>query len=157
MRGTVLPQDAPVIREASPDDVDSLLAIEDAAFPGDRLTRRNFRHAIASPSIVSLVAEVEGRVTGYVLVETRRNARVARLSSIAVKPGAAGTGTGRRLAEAAGREARRRGCDRLRLEVRADNARAIALYEAAGYRRIGRERRYYEDGEAALKFEKALT
>jgi ribosomal-protein-alanine acetyltransferase len=146
-----------LIRAARPDDVDALLRIEDAAFPGDRLTRRNFRHAVASATIVSLVAEEDGRVAGYVLVETRRTAGVARLSSIAVAPGAAGTGTGRRLADAAEVEVRRRGCDRLRLEVRADNARAIALYEAAGYRRIGRERRYYEDGEAALKFEKTLT
>ena len=146
-----------MILDARPEDDDTLLAIEDAAFPGDRLTRRNFRHAVASPSIVSLVAEVDGRLAGYVLVETRRNARVARLSSIAVAPGASRSGSGRRLAEAAERAVRERDCDRLRLEVRADNARAIALYEKAGYRRTGRERRYYEDGEAALKFEKALT
>lgn len=143
-----------VIRAAEPDDVDALLRIETAAFPGDHLTRRNFRHAVASPSIVALVAGEP--VRGYALAETRRNARVARLSSIAVGPGAEGAGIGCRLAGAIEQAVRLRGCDRLRLEVRADNARAIALYERRGYRRIGRIRRYYDDGTAALKLEKAL-
>lgn len=144
------------IRPAVIDDVDALLQLEEAAFPGDRLDRRAFRHAVGSPSIVALIAGKPGEVRGYVFVETRRNARVGRLSSIVVAPREAGSGLGRALAEAAEVELRARGCNRLRLEVRADNARAIDLYERAGYRRIGRERRYYEDGTAALKFEKAL-
>jgi ribosomal protein S18 acetylase RimI-like enzyme len=44
----------------------------------------------------------------------------------------------------------------LRLEVRYDNASAIALYEKMGYRQFGQYERYYEDGAAALRFEKRL-
>ena len=44
----------------------------------------------------------------------------------------------------------------LRLEVREDNARAIHIYEQNGYRRIGREPDYYEDGATALRYEKTL-
>ena len=44
----------------------------------------------------------------------------------------------------------------LRLEVREDNARAIRIYEQNGYRRIGREPDYYEDGATALRYEKTL-
>jgi ribosomal-protein-alanine acetyltransferase len=145
------------IRDAVPGDLDELVEIEDAVFPGDRLTRRNFRHAVASPSIIALVAADDDGVGGYALVETRRGARVARLSSIAVAPGVAGTGLGGRLVEAAETAAASRGCNRLRLEVRADNLRAIALYERAGYQRTGRTRRYYEDGAAALRLEKSLA
>ena len=151
-----VPADLPV-RPAEPGDLDGLLRIESLVFPGDRLSRRNFRHAIGSPSIVALVVGDPGEPAGYVLVETRRNARVAHLSSIAVAPAAAGSGLGRRLASAAEAEAARRGCDRIRLAVRADNPRAIELYERAGFLRIGREPRYYEDGKAALKFEKSLA
>ncbi|MGB3840666.1 MAG: GNAT family N-acetyltransferase, partial [Rhodanobacter sp.] len=49
-----------------------------------------------------------------------------------------------------------RGCDRLRLEVRPDNAAAIRLYERAGFRRFGAYRRYYEDGTDAWRYEQAL-
>lgn len=144
------------IRPAAPADLDALLALEDAVFPGDRLDRRNFRHAVASPSIVALVVERDGRLAGYALVETRRRTRVARLSSIAVAPEAAGSGLGRTLLAAAETEAAARGARALRLEVRADNPRAARLYERAGYRRTGREPAYYEDGEAAERWEKAL-
>lgn len=150
------PGGAVEIRPAEARDVDALLRIEHAVFATDRLETRAFRHAVASPTIIALVAAQEGDVVGYVLVETRRNATVARLSSIAIAPKAGRSGLGRRLAEAAEDAVRARGCTRLRLEVRADNAGAIALYERTGYRRIGRERRYYEDGTSALRLEKTL-
>ena len=51
----------------------------------------------------------------------------------------------------------KRGCDRLRLEVREKNRPAIALYETLGYQRIGRYENYYQDGASALRFEKQLA
>jgi hypothetical protein len=45
----------------------------------------------------------------------------------------------------------------LRLEVREDNVRAIRLYEQNGYRRIGCEPDYYEDGMTALALRKDLA
>lgn len=145
------------IRPAAPGDIGALLRLEEVAFPGDRLTRRNFRHAVASTSILSLVAVRGPDLVGYGFVETRRRSRIARLSSLAVAPDATGQGIGRRLVEAAEDAARARGCDRIRLEVRADNARAIAIYRRAGYRDAGREDAYYEDGCAAERFEKPLA
>lgn len=144
------------IRAALPADVDALCRLEEAAFPGDRLERRDFRHAIRSPSILTLVAGEPGAVSGYCFVETRRGSRVGRLSSLAVAPDAAGGGLGRRLLAAAEAAAQAAGCDRIRLEVRADNARAARLYEAAGYRADARMEDYYEDGEAAQSYEKTL-
>jgi ribosomal protein S18 acetylase RimI-like enzyme len=55
------------------------------------------------------------------------------------------------------RAARKRGCETLRLEVRADNAGAIGLYEKLGYERFGRYENYYEDGAPALRFDKPLV
>jgi ribosomal-protein-alanine acetyltransferase len=144
------------IRPAVQEDVDALLAIENAAFLGDRLERRSFLHAVRAPTIDLIVAARGGAVVGYAAVHRRRGASVAHLASIAVRPELAGQGLGRRLLQAAEAEAVKRGCARLRLEARPDNAAAQRLYARAGYRRIGTVADYYEDGEPAWRYEKEL-
>jgi ribosomal-protein-alanine N-acetyltransferase len=146
----------PRIRPARLDDVEALIAIE-RVFPTDRLGRRSFRHAVQSPTIDLLVAEGAEGALGYAMVQRRKSSESGHLSSIAVKPGAAGKGLGERLLRAAENQARARGCARLRLEVRPDNAAAQKLYQRNGYRRIDTVEEYYEDGEAAWRYEKALA
>lgn len=138
------------------DDVPGLLAIENEAFPGDRLDRRAFRHAVQSPTILALTAaDGQGRPLGYVLVQIRRGSGIGWLTSVAVARSALGGGLGRLLLGAAEKAAKEAGRDRVRLEVRADNPAAIQLYERTGYRPLGRMGDYYDDGEAALRFEKS--
>jgi ribosomal protein S18 acetylase RimI-like enzyme len=55
------------------------------------------------------------------------------IHDLAVHPEARGRGVGRRLLEALETEARRLGCCKLTLEVRADNTRAMALYRKVGF------------------------
>lgn len=145
-----------VIRRADVSDIDHLAAIENRVFPGDRLSRRSLRRHIASDGALMLVAEAQGRPVGYALVLLRRGSATARLYSIAVEPAAAPRGTGRALLAAAERQAALRGAEALRLEVRADNARAVELYERAGYRGTGRRAGYYEDGADALLYRREL-
>ena len=52
--------------------------------------------------------------------------------------------------------ARAQGCDRLRLEVRADNGAGIRLYQRRGYTRFAVRPDYYEDGMEAWRYERAL-
>lgn len=144
------------IAPARPADLDALVALEEAAFPGDRMSRRALARNIASPSLCFLVAREGGALLGHALLAFRANSTLARLYSLAVLPGQTGRGLGRSLLKAAERQARKRGADRLRLEVRADNTAAIRLYDSAGYGRFARIADYYEDGEAALRYEKAL-
>jgi [ribosomal protein S18]-alanine N-acetyltransferase len=145
-----------VIRPARTADVGTLLALEDEVFPTDRLNRRNFLHALRSPTITFLVAARAGRCLGYVMVHRRRRSTAGHLTSIAVAPGEAGHGLGRRLLAAAEEEAQARACAVLRLEVRADNAAAQRLYEHSGYRRSDTFEDYYEDGATAHRYEKRL-
>jgi ribosomal-protein-alanine N-acetyltransferase len=145
------------IRPARPDDVDALLAIENAAFASDRIERRAFRHAIRSPTMICLVASNGAEVLGYGIVERRRNSTAARLTSIAVAPGAAGAGLGQCLLAALETEAVAAGAQRMRLEVHADNAPARKLYETRGYLLVATLEDYYEDGGAAQRYEKALA
>ncbi|MBL8583557.1 MAG: GNAT family N-acetyltransferase [Rhizobiaceae bacterium] len=142
-----------VIRPAEPRDVDALLAIETRVFPGDRLSPRAFARLVGRPSAAVLVADTDGAVSGYAVVLMRRNSKVARLYSIA----SVVHGQGSALLEAAQEVAAARGAERLRLEVRRDNARAIAFYRRHGFEPIGERLDYYEDGMAALRFEKRLA
>jgi ribosomal protein S18 acetylase RimI-like enzyme len=144
------------IRPAEARDIGALVAIENAVFATDRISRRSFRQLIERESAETLVLEEAGQVVGYAMVLFRKGTAVARLYSIAVAPDRAGTGAGGRLLQAAEDAAWEHDRLMLRLEVRADNARAIAVYEKRGYRRIGREADYYADGMTALRFEKTL-
>lgn len=144
------------IRPASVSDIDRLVAIENAAFATDRLSRRSFRQAVESPTTETLVAGREGTIAGYCMVLFRRGSGVARLYSIAVDQAFGGSGVGRALLDAAETAAFEKDRLLLRLEVREDNGHAIELYEKSGYHRIGREPDYYEDGAAALRYQKTL-
>ena len=68
------------------------------------------------------------------------------MQTLAVAPAAQGQGLGRRLLDALVAEARRRDAGEVLLEVRAENAAALALYTAAGFERIGVRRGYYQPG-----------
>ncbi|TIO73833.1 MAG: GNAT family N-acetyltransferase [Mesorhizobium sp.] len=144
------------IRKARASDVDDLAAIEKAVFSGDRLSRRSFRQFIERETAEMLVAENTGHVAGYAVVLFRKGSGVARLYSIAVGPFFGNLGIGRQLLAAAEEAAYEHDRMMLRLEVREDNQRAIRIYEQAGYRKIGREPDFYEDGATALRYEKTL-
>jgi len=143
-------------RPAARADVEALVGLEERCFPDDRLTRARFLALLRRPSAAFIVAPGATGIAGYALLLLRRGSRVARLYSIAVDPGARGQGLGRRLVEAALDLARERGAGILRLEVRVDNASAIALYRALGFHDFATRRDYYDDGTDALRFEKAL-
>jgi [ribosomal protein S18]-alanine N-acetyltransferase len=145
------------IRPGVAADLLRLVEIENGAFAGDRLSRRALARHLRSPTAALLVAaEPPDRVVAYALLLLRANARRARLYSLAVDPHARGLGLARSLIAAAEAEALRRGASALTLEVRVDNAAAIRLYEALGYRGLGRRSDYYEDGADALHYEKPL-
>lgn len=145
------------VRPATMADLDALLALEAVAFETDRISRRSFRNLLSSPSAAILVAcREDGRIPGYAAILFRQGTALARLYSLAVDPAAGGRGVGRTLLRAAERGAFERDRIGLRLEVREDNARAIALYRSEQYRPIGRYLDYYADHTPALRFEKTL-
>lgn len=144
------------LRDATVEDIDRLVAIENGAFATDRISRRSFRRQIASPTLALVVALFDRTVHGYVLVAFRKGAHHARIYSLAVDK-VHGRGVGRQLMAAAEALARERGYSTVRLEVNEANHRAIGIYERGGYAKIGRREDYYEDGAAALLYEKPLA
>ena len=144
------------VRRATINDLDDIVALENAAFTSDRVSTRQWRHHLESLSAEVLLAIRERRVVGAAMLLFHRRHRVVRLYSIAVDASERGRRIGERLLHAAELAAARREGRTLRLEVRADNAAAQRLYERNGYRPFGERHGYYEDGTHARRYEKAL-
>lgn len=147
----------PAVRPARPSDLAALLALEEASFASDRISRRQYRRHLSSDSAqVLVVDDGDGRCLGSAVVFFRRGSRAARLYSLASHAEARGRGIGSTLLAAAEAAAHRRGCGVMRLEVRTDNDAARRLYEQRGYRRSAVLGGFYEDGADAWRYEKAL-
>ncbi|MEU1191766.1 GNAT family N-acetyltransferase [Streptomyces sp. NPDC005859] len=84
-----------------------------------------------------LVAELDGRVIGYVRLGLPTplacNAHVRQIQGLAVLDEGRGRGVGRALIRAALDEARRQGARRITLRVLGHNAPARKLYESEGF------------------------
>jgi ribosomal-protein-alanine N-acetyltransferase len=145
------------IHPARESDLDALLALEQSAFTTDHLSRRQYRQHLHSRTALVLAAVDNRELLGKAVVFYRRGSDIARLYSIAVGARARGRGVAKALLTAVEQASHMRGSRRLRLEVRQDNAAAIALYERAGYRRFAARAHYYEDGADAWRYEKALV
>jgi ribosomal-protein-alanine acetyltransferase len=154
-RGAAAP--AWLIRPAVADDLEALVEIEQHCFEYDRLSRRSFRHFLASDTAECLVAEEQGRLVGYALVLFHGRTALARLYSMAVAPEQRGRGLGRTLLHAVEAAALDGGAAVMRLEVNPSNAAAVALYRSAGYVDFGVYRAYYEDDSDALRMAHALV
>ena len=87
----------------------------------------------------------------------RVTADEAEILTIAVAPNARRQGLGRTLLLAAMHQAARQGAAAMFLEVSVANQPAQALYEAAGFRAVGRRRGYYSGGGDALVLRATLT
>ncbi|MBV9637558.1 MAG: peptidase C39 family protein, partial [Methylobacteriaceae bacterium] len=144
------------VRAATERDLDAVESLEEQAFTHDRSSRSSLRRFLFSRSCEFLVASLGERIAGYALVLFRAGAAVARLYSIAIDARVGRRGIGRRLLGVCEAVAVERGCASLRLEVRPDNERAIALYLSAGYQSFGRHEAYYADGAPALRLQKPL-
>ena len=142
-------------RLAKTADIGVLVDLENRSFSSDRISPRALRRLIASRSAAVIVAMHGQALAGYAVVLFRATSTAARVYSLAADPKF--PGTGRALLEACEGEASLHGCKRMRLEVRADNIRAINLYQRMSYSRFGARPGYYADGETALRFEKTLA
>ena len=98
-----------------------------------------------------LVAEDDGEVVGYVVADTvpDHGTPIGHVKDIAVAPDRRGEGIGRTLLSQALMRLFVEGADRVKLEVRAGNERAQALYEAFDFEVHHVVSGYYDDGEDA--------
>lgn len=134
-------------------DLDQVLSIEQACFPRG-WSRGHFMAELASERASCVVAELDGRVAGYLCLTTLLDE--AEILDVAVDPDLQGRGIGAQLVQWACDEATRRGAALMLLEVRATSKPAIALYERFGFKQTGLRKAYYEENIDAVLMDKML-
>ena len=155
-----------VIRQARVEDIPRVMVINRLALP-ENYPEWFFREHLERWGTAFYVAEVEGKVVGYVMSRVEYGASVfdhtrlvkkGHIVSIAVLEGYRRRRIGTALMEAALRALRDvYGCVEVYLEVRVSNMPAIRLYEKLGFVKVRVIPMYYLDGEDAYVMAKKLV
>ena len=129
----------PEIRPMKLEDLERVVAVETAAyeFPWTIGIFRDCMRAGYNCWVLSRPNEV----IGYGILSVA--ASEAHVLNVCVRPGEQGGGHGRRLMRRLIDLARWHRAERVFLEVRPSNGRAIALYDQLGFNEIGRRPNYY--------------
>lgn len=159
------------LRRATLDDLDPVIALEDAIYPDDAWSRDTMAAELANPHGHYLVAvqsndtnEADTNEAGTNEADTNETDTIVAyagllapmgtgqgdIQTITVAPEARRQGLARTLMLQLINEARRRGAGELFLEVRVDNEAAQALYRELGFETVSVRKRYYKGGVDAL-------
>ena len=139
-----------MIRRAVADDVDEIVGLEAACQGVDAWSGWLVRDGVEGglPTVRYFVADSDDGVVGYAVASFAGD--IAELQRIGVTAAVRRTGIATALLDEVVGEAPGTGANRLLLEVREDNAPALAFYAARGFIEIDRRPRYYRDGATAV-------
>lgn len=146
----------PLIRDYRRQDFETLWKLDQACFVrGISYSRRELAYYISRKRGFTLVAELDGKLAGFVVVEydTRGRGHVVTIDVLAE---ARRSGVGSRLMAAVEERLRTLKCSVISLEAAVDNVAALAFYERHGYDVVQTIPRYYLDSIDALVLTKVL-
>ncbi len=146
-----------LITRATVADLESLAELERAGFPLDQYSSQRLKYLLTQANASAYKIEAGGRIQAYAMMLWRKGSRVGHLYSIVTHPDFQGRGMGTALLDKLEAEARERGCTRIRLEVRADNTDAVALYRRRGYEVVKDLPGFYTDDALGLRMVKRLV
>jgi len=127
-------------------DIPVLAGLDRELFADDAWDEPTWWAELAGRPRRDYVVAVEGeRVLGYAGLD--HGSDVSDFMTIAVAPGHRGRRVGDELMTELTRRGTGAGAGALMLEVRADNAAALRLYERHGFEQVGVRRRYYQPGD----------
>ena len=144
------------VRAATEADVDAIAASEADNLGADAWSHALVEEGVAGrlPTVHYLVAEEERRLVGHAVASLA--GEIAELQRIAVSADHRRSGVATALLDEVLALAGAGGADRVLLEVREDNADALAFYAARGFDELDRRRRYYRDGATAVVLSRSV-
>jgi ribosomal-protein-alanine N-acetyltransferase len=143
-------------------DIDRVLVLARESFEAPRWARSDYEKLLVdtpAPLLVrhGLVALRGASLAGFVVASWLRQEPAAELEGLFVDPDFRRQGIGASLVTACMTWAANAGASVVRLEVRASNAAALALYQRQGFQAVGVRPAYYSaPTEDALLLEAAL-
>jgi len=147
--------DGVVLREYRAGDLEAMYALDLVCFePVFRFSRRAMRRFAEAAGAVTVVAEAEGDLAGFAIVQME--GEVGYVVTLDVAPAWRRRGLARRLMEDAEARVRAAGGVGMELHVFVRNVGAVLFYEGIGYGRIGRVEGFYARGMDALVYAKRL-
>lgn len=126
-------------QDLQPAQLDAVLAVEQSAY-AHPWNRTNFLDALQSGYQAQMLVAADV-VLGYFIA--MEGVEEVHLLNITVAPAYRGQGWSRVMLDALALWSRGRGAQWVWLEVRVGNARALHVYEAQGYQRVGYRKAYY--------------
>ncbi|HDI12897.1 MAG TPA: ribosomal-protein-alanine N-acetyltransferase [Hadesarchaea archaeon] len=142
------------IREAMEKDLSTVLSIEYKCFKDPYPLSLLNRLLIMHPDGF-LVAEVDGKVVGYVIGVIKWRA-TGHILAIGVDPMYRRQYIGSALMEQMINRLKEKGAKLVRLETRKSNIDAQRFYLKLGFKMVGEIPYYYEDGETAIAMERSV-
>lgn len=152
-----------LIRRGGLRDLEGILSLEKACFPGEAWSRNVFLEDLARPSSFYLVAEIEPRdfqdptgehikqLIGYIACATDPVHRYGHISSLAVDPDHRSQGIGGRLLDDMLALLEAQGIECLRAETRLSNRHVQEMFRIRGFLETEQIPRYYQNPtEAAV-------
>lgn len=146
-----------VVRRCDPSDLIPVMEINMKTLP-EHYSDYFYESLLAELPESFLVAEVNGRLVGYIMCKTEYGfsnfkklgfVKKGHVVSVAVLEEQRKKGVGRALIEEAIAGTKIKKADELYLEVRCSNNEAVKLYEKIGFIIKQRIKSYYRDGEDA--------
>jgi [ribosomal protein S18]-alanine N-acetyltransferase len=137
-----------LIRAMAAEDLDRVLVLAGDSVEAPRWTRQDYERIVqdAEPTLLvrcGLVAVCGSNLVGFVVASWLRQETVAEVEGLFVERAYRRRGIGGALIAACMAWARTAGASTMRLEVRASNVAALALYQRYGFSAAGVRRDYY--------------
>ena len=137
-----------LIRSFKREDLLDVYRINKENFTTDAWTLEGFEREFQLEYSLSYVIEKDGEVVGYAIVWLIHDE--ANIMTFGIKKDLWGMGLGKRLLSHIIQELKGK-ANKILLDVRVSNIRAIRLYKSMGFKILGIRYKYYSDGENAYQ------
>ncbi len=144
----------PKLRLFRPADLNRILEIEENSFSSEAFSEETFLRLFKRFPDFFFVAELDDEIVGY--MTTCNLGHKGHVASIAIAPAFRNKGIGSVLANFTFEKLKAKGAKYVELEVRVTNQEALDFWKRLGFSRFGISRRFYGDGEDALRMKKKL-
>jgi ribosomal-protein-alanine N-acetyltransferase len=145
------------LRDYTPNDFDAIWQLDQICFAeGIAYSRDEMRMYLALRSSFCIVAETDGQLAGFTIVDSRPP-RPGYIVTIDVAPEARRIGVASALLAETEKRLGQQGSPGIRLEVAVNNQGAIGFYKRHGFSEIGVKPGYYNGRLDALSMKKALA